>query len=147
MRVGYRSPTWNFVQHLLEMVVAMFVGMFVLGMPADMLFEAVGWTALTEQTVPSTLLMATYMNVGMAAWMRFRGCGWPAVAEMCVAMYASFAVMYPFFWAGVVDGMAVMMVGHVLMVPAMVVAMLFRRDEYSRGHHAHKQEPATQPEG
>jgi hypothetical protein len=32
--------------------------------------------------------------------------------------------------------MAVMVVGHVLMVPAMVVAMLLRRDEYTRGHHS-----------
>jgi hypothetical protein len=135
MRIAYKSPAWNFVQHLLEMTIAMFVGMFVLGMPAEMLFEAVGWTALTEETVPSTLLMATYMSLGMAAWMRIRGCRWPAIFEMSLAMYVPFVVMYPFFWAGLVSDGAVMAVGHALMVPAMIVAMLFRLSEYTHSHH------------
>lgn len=146
MRIAYKSPTWNFVQHLVEMTIAMFVGMFVLGMPAEMLFDSLGWTTLTEATVPSTLLMAAYMSIGMAAWMRFRGCGWPAIAEMSLAMFVPFVIMYPFFWAGLVGGGAVMMVGHVLMVPAMVVAMLFRLGEYTGSHHAHK-ELVTQGEG
>lgn len=128
---------WKFVQHLLEMTIAMFAGMFVLGMPANMLFNAVGWTVLTESTVPRTLVMATTMSLGMAAWMRFRGCGWPAVLEMSLAMYVPFVAMYPFYWAGLVEDMAVMVVGHTLMVPAMIVAMLFRLDEYTRGHGSH----------
>lgn len=130
-----RGPVWNFVQHLLEMTIAMFVGMFVLGMPAGMLFDALGWTTLTEAIVPSTLLMATYMSIGMAAWMRIRGCGWPAIAEMSLAMYVPFVLMYPFYWGGLVGEGTVMTVGHVLMTPAMIVAMLFRLPEYT---HAHK---------
>jgi len=130
----YARPA-RFVQHLLEMTIAMFAGMFVLGMPAKMLFGALGWTALTEATVPSTLVMATTMSLGMAAWMRVRGCGWPAIFEMSLAMYVPFVAMYPFYWAGLAGDMAVMMVGHILMVPAMVVAMLFRLDEYTGAHH------------
>jgi flagellar biosynthetic protein FliP len=129
-----RGPVWNFVQHLLEMTIAMFVGMFVLGMPAEMLFDGLGWTVMNESTVPSTLVMATTMSIGMAAWMRFRGCGWPAILEMSLAMFVPFVAMYPFYWTGLVSDMAVMMVGHILMVPAMVVAMLFRLDEYTHGH-------------
>jgi flagellar biosynthetic protein FliP len=135
MRIAYKSPTWNFLQHLVEMTIAMFVGMFVLGMPAGMLFDALGWTALNDEVVPSTLLMATSMSIGMATWMRIRGCGWPAIAEMSLAMFVPFVLMYPFYWGGLASGDAVMMVGHVLMVPAMVVAMLFRLNEYT---HAHK---------
>jgi hypothetical protein len=145
MRIGYKSPAWNFVQHLLEMTIAMFVGMFVLGMPAGMLIDALGWTALDE-TVPRTLLMATYMSVGMAAWMRIRGCRWPAIVEMSVAMYVPFVIMYPFFWAGLVSDGAVMAVGHALMTPAMIVAMLFRLNEYTHSHN-HARELAAQPEG
>jgi hypothetical protein len=128
-----RGPTWNFVQHLVEMTVAMFVGMFAIGMPAAMLWDALGWTVL-DATVPKTLLMAAYMTLGMAIWMRVRGCGWPAIGEMGLAMFVPFVMMYPFFWAGWVSGMTVMVVGHVLMVPAMIVAMLLRRDEYTRAH-------------
>jgi flagellar biosynthetic protein FliP len=129
---------WKFVQHLLEMTIAMFAGMLVLGMAAKSLFTALDWTTLNDATVPRTLVMATTMSLGMAAWMRFRGCGWPAVVEMSLAMFVPFLVMYPFYFAGLAGDMAVMMVGHVLMVPAMVVAMLFRLDEYPGGHaHAH----------
>lgn len=137
MRITVKGPVWNFVQHLLEMTVAMFVGMFALGMPAEMLFESLGWTALTEELVPRTLLMATYMTVGMALWMRFRGCGWRTTAEMGLAMYVPFLVMYPLYFAGLASATAVMVVGHVLMTPTMVVAMLFRKEEYTRSHAAH----------
>jgi len=137
MKGSSRGPVWNFVQHLVEMTIAMFAGMFVLGMPLKALFGALGWTVVNDATVPSTLVMATTMSAGMAAWMRFRGCGWPAILEMSLAMYIPFVVMYPFYWAGAVDSMAVMMVGHILMVPAMVVAMLFRLGEYTSGHHHH----------
>ena len=127
----------NFVQHLVEMTIAMFVGMFVLGMPLKALFATLGWTATTDATVPRTLVMATTMSAGMAVWMRVRGCGWPAILEMSLAMYVPFAVLYPFYWAGAVDDMTVMMVGHILMAPAMVVAMLFRLGEYTGGHQHH----------
>jgi len=139
-----KGPTWNFVQHLLEMTIAMFAGMFVLGMPAKMLFEALGWHAVNELTVPRTLVMATTMSIGMAAWMRFRGCGWPAIAEMSLAMYVPFLVMYPFYLTGVAGSTAVMVVGHVLMTPAMIVAMLLRKDEYTRGHHRHTRDRAEE---
>lgn len=35
---------------------------------------------------------------------------------------------------------------HVLMTPAMIVAMLFRLDEYTGAHHTHKRDEAAQPE-
>lgn len=130
-----RGPIWNFVQHLLEMTIAMFAGMFVLGMPLKALFDGLGWGVVNDAVVPSTLAMATTMSVGMAAWMRVRGCGWPAILEMSLAMYVPFVLMYPFYWAGLAGGMAVMMVGHILMVPAMIVAMLFRRAEYAHCPH------------
>jgi flagellar biosynthetic protein FliP len=156
VKVVVRGPGWNFIQHLLEMTIAMFVGMFVLGMPAKMLFESLGWTALTENLVLRTLLMATYMSIGIAAWMRFRGCRWRTTLEMCLAMYVPFLIMYPPYFAGWASPTAVMVVGHVLMTPAMIMAMLFRLDEYTGTHRAHKQTEvdkaetkvsAAQPEG
>ena len=144
MKLVVKGPAWNFVQHLLEMTIAMFAGMFVLGMAAQALFDWLGWTAMNEKTIPSTLVMATTMSAGMAAWMRFRGCGWRAIAEMSLAMYVPFLVMYPFYLTGVAGPTAVMMVGHVLMIPAMVVAMLLRKDEYTRAHH-HRHTPEQAP--
>jgi flagellar biosynthetic protein FliP len=106
-----------------------------------MLWDALGWTVL-EATVPRTLLMAAYMTIGMSVWMIIRRCSWPAIAEMGLAMFVPFVMMYPFYWAGLVNTTAVMVVGHVLMVPAMIVAMLLRKDEYTRS--SYRKEPVPE---
>jgi hypothetical protein len=52
---------------------------------------------------------------------------------MFLPTFAIIALM----WSGVVQDVdTAMMLEHVVMLPAMLVAMLLRRDEYS-GHHAH----------
>jgi len=140
-RLFEKGPTRNFLQHLLEMTVAMFVGMGILAWPAHVLFDALGWHVMNEEIIPRTLVMATNMSIGMAVWMRIRGCHWRATWEMCLAMYLAFVPMYPLFWAGWISDTTVMVVGHVLMVPAMAVAMLFRLDMYTQTHHGHKHAP------
>jgi flagellar biosynthetic protein FliP len=127
-------PTWRaaltnraFVVHYLQMLVAMFVGMGVL-MPLTML---IGDGAGVEV---NALLMATSMTVGMSAWMAFRRHPWPGIVEMGLAMYLAFVVLFPLFWLGVLSGDSVMLAGHVLMLPAMALAMLRRREEYVGAH-------------
>ncbi|MCD2441775.1 hypothetical protein LQ757_05725 [Agromyces sp. SYSU K20354] len=120
-----RPSVLRFALHLLEMVIAMLVGMVVL----DPVW-AFAWPGLHENTTAQALVMATNMSIGMAVWMRIRGHGLPAIAEMSAAMYLSFLVLLPFLWAGVLSDGAFMIAGHVLMVPAMLVAMLRRRREY-----------------
>ena len=121
----HRPSVLRFVLHGLEMVIAMVVGMVVLG-PV----WAWAWPGLNENTTAQALVMATNMSIGMAVWMRIRGHGLPAIAEMSAAMYLAFLVLLPFHWIGVLSAMALMAAGHLLMVPAMLVAMLRRRHEY-----------------
>jgi flagellar biosynthetic protein FliP len=45
-------------------------------------------------------------------------------------MYASFVVLFPAYWLGSLSGHNVMLAGHLLMLPAMALAMLHRREEY-----------------
>ncbi|KRC61515.1 hypothetical protein ASE14_11715 [Agromyces sp. Root81] len=120
-----RPSVLRFVLHGVEMVIAMVLGMVVLG-PV----WAWAWPGLGENTTAQVLVMATDMSIGMAVWMRIRGHGLPAIAEMSAAMYVPFLVLLPFHWAGVLPAMALMTAGHVLMLPAMLVAMLRRRSEY-----------------
>ncbi|KRE21180.1 hypothetical protein [Agromyces sp. Soil535] len=120
-----RHPALRFARHALEMVIAMVVGMIVL--------EPVwsfAWPEFSENTTAQVLVMATNMSLGMAVWMRIRGHGLAAIAEMSAAMYLPFLVLLPFHWAGALPAMALMTAGHLLMVPAMLVAMLHRRHEY-----------------
>ena len=121
----HRPSVLRFGLHLLEMVIAMLVGMVVLGP-----IWSWAWPGLSENTTAQALVMATNMSIGMAVWMRIRGHGLPAIAEMSAAMYLPFLVLLPFHWAGALSAMALMTAGHVLMVPAMLVAMLRRRREY-----------------
>ena len=125
-------PTWRaaltdrgFVVHYLQMLAAMIAGMVVL-MPLSMFLGDLGVEA-------DALLMATWMSVGMAAWMAWKRHGWPSILEMSLAMYLSFVVLFPPYWLGVLSGTGVMIVGHVLMLPAMALAMLHRREEYLHG--------------
>lgn len=120
-----QRPALRFTRHAIEMVIAMLVGMVVLG-PV----WSFAWPGLDANTTAGVLVMATNMSIGMAVWMRIRGHGAAAIAEMCAAMYLPFLVLLPFTWAGLLPDMALMTAGHVLMVPAMLVAMLRRRHEY-----------------
>ncbi len=78
--------------------------------------------------------MATSMTAGMTAWMAWRRHSWPAIAEMGLAMYLAFVVLFPPLWLGLLSGDGLMLAGHVLMLPAMAVAMLHRREEYVGAH-------------
>jgi hypothetical protein len=111
----------RFWRHFLEMLVAMVVGMVALG-PL--------WPDLHGGTELHVLVMATNMTIGMAVWMAVRRHRWVAIAEMGLAMYLPFVVLFPPFWAGWMSAGALFTLGHVLMLPAMVLAMLRRPAEY-----------------
>ncbi|MFF5076343.1 hypothetical protein ACFY36_04780 [Actinoplanes sp. NPDC000266] len=108
----------RFALHYIEMVVAMFVGMFAL---------APLWPSLEAYPAAEAMAMTVNMSVGMAAWMLVRKHSWPHIAEMCAAMAAPFLVLLIPYGMGLVDGGTLMLAGHLLMFPAMLVPMLLRR--------------------
>jgi hypothetical protein len=136
-----RASVWRFVRHYLEMVVAMMLGMAVLGPVESVLLDPLGWQAVRAVPELRALIMATNMTVAMVAWMRYRRHGWAASTEMAAAMYLPFVVLFPPLWLGLLSAGGMMALGHVLMLPAMAGAMLLRRDEYVQ--HAHRQRAAT----
>ena len=129
----------HFTRHYLEMVAAMALGMVVLGIPAAAALSAAG-TSIDDLRAgaPALLLigMATTMTLPMVAWMRYRGHGWAASNEMALSMYLPTFLAIGLLAAGVVeDTGALLTIQHVVMLPAMLVAMLLRRHEYSYAHH------------
>ncbi|GAA1016553.1 hypothetical protein Aple_019350 [Acrocarpospora pleiomorpha] len=126
-RIGRARMVGRFVWHYVEMVLAMSLGMLLLGLL---------WGAVLPEVTRldvSTLIMAADMCAGMAVWMRVRRHGWPAIAEMSLAMVAPFLVLLVPYWFGVLPGHLVTSIGHVLMFVFMALAMLRRRAEYT--HH------------
>ena len=54
---------------------------------------------------------------------------------MCAAMYLPFVLLLVSNWLGAISAGTLMMDGHVLMIPAMLAAMLWRRGDYYHPGH------------
>jgi hypothetical protein len=129
------SPNGQFARHYVEMVVAMFAGMIVLGG----LVEGALWASGTStndlsHTAPAVLLlaMAIEMTLPMVAWMRYRGHGWGTNAEMAASMLLPTFLVIALMATDLVGFWSAMSIEHPLMLVSMFGAMLLRRDEYSR---------------
>ena len=131
------TSTRHFARHYVEMLVAMFAGMLVLGGPALLALGAAGVTsAELRSDAPAALLlgMGITMTVPMVAWMRHRGHGWRPANEMGASMMIPTIGVVGLLGAGLVtDVGTLLLIEHVVMFPAMLVAMLLRRDEYTHG--------------
>jgi hypothetical protein len=132
----------HFTRHYIEMVVAMVLGMIVLGLPGEALLRAFGTsTADFQHDAPALALlaMAVIMTVPMVAWMRFRGHAWRPCHEMAASMFLPTFAVIALMGSGIVtDFMTLMSLEHAVMLPSMLVAMLLRFGEYggSHSHHA-----------
>jgi hypothetical protein len=124
------APAKHFIRHYVEMVVAMFVGMAILGFPIGMGMDALG----ADSDAWMFLGMATSMTVPMVGWMVYRGHGWRANTEMSASMFVPAFAIVGLLTTGVLTDTGVLMVAeHVVMLLAMAGVMLLRPDEYL--HH------------
>jgi len=130
------SPaTKHFVRHYAEMVVAMFLGMAILALPARAVLAAAGTSWSELGTGAMFLGMAVEMTIPMVAWMRYRGHGWRPCNEMAAAMLLPTFAAIALLQTGADSG-ALMLAEHVAMLLGMLVAMLLRPAEYTHGAHA-----------
>jgi hypothetical protein len=136
----------HFARHYVEMVVAMLLGMVVLGIPAEAGLRALGSSADDLRAdAPALLLlgMAVVMTVPMVAWMRHRRHGWTPSMEMAASMFLPTFAVIGLLGSGVVTDIGtLLMVQHVAMFPSMLAAMVLRRDEYT-GHVHHRADRAV----
>ncbi|MBM0278346.1 hypothetical protein [Micromonospora tarensis] len=122
---GGRGWWW----HLGEMALAMLVGMLLLGPLWDAAGTLLGVGATLGRPEVAALVMATNMTIGMTVWMRYRAHHWRGVVEMAAAMYVPFLLLVVPYRAGLLDGDGLLLGGHLLMVPAMVLVAVRHRHE------------------
>ena len=128
----YLAQGWRFARHLLEMVVAMMLGMGVFGLALAVMGESPGYANLLVRYG----LMGAFMAAPMVAWMRYRGHAWSDGLEMTAAMLVPMlAPVLPVELgvAGYVPGLSedsLMMLSHVAMIGGMVALMVYRWDRY-----------------
>jgi hypothetical protein len=137
----------HFVRHYVEMVIVMFAGMAVLGLPAGWGMTAMGtsWDEL-QSDVPAAMFgaMALTMVVPMVAWMRLRGHGWRANGEMSLSMVLpTLGAIALLSTDAVEDVGALLLAEHVVMLLAMLGAMLLRPSEYATPAHPHAHAQVT----
>ena len=132
---GRASATRHWLRHLIEMIVAMYVGMMVFGGLLGIVLIAAG-TSFSEasETAPAAMALALMFNmtVPMLAWMRHRGHERARIVEMAIAMAGVAAVTLALLWASAIENTAVCGVECTLMIVATVGVMTVRRREYAR---------------
>src|SRR4051812_50104400 len=84
-----KTRTASFLRHYIEMVIVMFAGMIVLGLPGEAGLHAIGsGTSELRADAPALafLGMAFTMTLPMVVWMRHRGHRWQPTLEMAASM-------------------------------------------------------------
>jgi hypothetical protein len=132
-----RSRRWlRFAGHFLMMVAAMYVGMLTLYPAYDFLAGQRGYVDPTsELPVLSGLVMAFAMTAPMVALMAYHRHGWRPMVEMAAAMVIPTLGATLLYLVGTIPPAAVMSVGHLTMIPAMLAVMLLRFDHYAAVRH------------
>jgi hypothetical protein len=128
-RTGPAHHAHGFGRHLLEMGLAMVVGMM---LSAAIFLTAVGMTAeegMREHAVLFVVLQALGMTVAMVAWMRHRRHNWRSSSEMALAMVVPAVPLICLRLLDVISGPICGLYCLVTLV-AMVVLMLYWRSDY-----------------
>jgi hypothetical protein len=128
-RTGPAHDAHGFLRHLLEMGLAMMVGMMV---SAAIFLSAVGMTAAEAMRVHAVLfvvLQALGMTVAMVAWMRHRRHTWKSSSEMAAAMVVPAVPLICLRLLDVISG-PICGLYCLATIVAMAVVMLYRRSDY-----------------
>ena len=132
----------RFIGHFFEMLVVMMLGMCVLGGAFggvhNLLFGSGFADAWRDHVLLAAFAMAFNMTVPMVLWMHYRGHSWERCGEMAAAMNLPVVPLLVLYGFDAIPGRAVLGLQMMLMLPAMVGAMLYRKEEYSAPHAAHR---------
>jgi hypothetical protein len=135
------------LRHVLEMTVAMMLGMAILGMAFREIHVALFGTgfdsAWHRHTELAVFAMTFNMTLPMVLWMHHRGHSWQLSGEMAAAMFLLAVVLLALFWLGSISADVVLPLEMALMIPAMIVVMALRFEEYAG--HAHVSADPRQP--
>jgi hypothetical protein len=123
-----------FARHFGEMVLAMLLGMAVLGGVAELAFAVAGGSLSDQPGSFQIMLMGFNMTVPMVIWMSYRSHARARNIEMAASMVVPTVAAAFLAWTGALGTGAGMGVQHAAMIPAMLGVMLWRYDDYSRHH-------------
>jgi hypothetical protein len=123
-----------FARHFGEMLMAMLLGMLVLGGFAELAFALFGGSLSDQPGGTQVMLMGFNMTVPMVLWMRHRGHAAARNVEMALSMIVPSLAAAALAWAGVLASGAALGIQHAVMIPAMLGVMLWRYQDYAHPH-------------
>jgi hypothetical protein len=124
LTVGSSGSKRAFARHFGEMVLAMLLGMAVLGGLAELAFAASGSDLSDQSGGLRIVVMGIAMTVPIVLWMSYRGHAPARNVEMAASMNVPTIAAAVLAWAGAVETGAGMGLQHAAMVPAMLGVML-----------------------
>jgi hypothetical protein len=128
-QTGPAHDAHGLLRHLLEMGLAMMIGMIV---SAAIFLTAVGMTAaegMREHAVLFVVLQALGMTAAMVGWMRHRRHSWRSSSEMAAAMVVPAVPLICLRLFDVISG-PICGLYCLATIVAMAVVMLYRRSDY-----------------
>ena len=140
--LGQARGTGRFIRHFIEMIVVMMLGMCVLGVGWGAFHEIVFGSAFADAwrvyVGLAAFAMAFNMTVPMVLWMRYRGHSWERGGEMAIAMNLPLLPLLVLNWFDAIPARGVLGLQMLLMIPAMLGVMLYRKQEYTAPHSVHR---------
>jgi hypothetical protein len=130
-----RGSKRAFARHFGEMILAMLLGMIVLGGLTELAFALSGSSLADQPGGLQIALMGFNMTVPMAIWMSYRGHARAQNIEMAASMVVPTLAAAGLAWTGALETAAGLGLQHAAMIPAMLGVMLWRYEHYSQ-HHA-----------
>lgn len=148
--LGMFQPRWrgalrkvgSYLWHLLQMVIAMEVGMFAYHLLASTVLARTDYAALTDAyPYVGYSAMVASMVVGMVAFMLWQRSTWRYCVEMSLVMVAPLVVLAALVVWALMPIRILYSLGDPLMIVAMAVYMLLRPHQHAhgRGHHVYSQ--------
>lgn len=138
---GPAAGARRFLVHYLEMVLAMAVGMLVYGVLFVSPLDPIGLRAVLQaHPYVNEFLMLVAMSLPMVGFMAYRRHGLRLTAEMVAGMALPAVAVIGLTattWVPLLTERTVSLASHVAMLLGMLVAMLYRRTEYTHAHHHH----------
>lgn len=136
IRRTHTRPRLRFTRHLVEMVVAMWIGMPLGRVLFAAIYGSASTGAVRQHDIAWTLLMALAMAVPMVAVMLYRGHSARGAGEMAAAMIAPALPLVTLEAVHVISGPVAGAYMSASLI-AMIALIAYRRREYQRAAAAH----------
>jgi hypothetical protein len=136
IRFTHTGPRLHFARHLVEMMVAMWIGMPLGRVIFAAVYGSGSNAAVRQHDIAWTLIMAFAMTVPMVAVMLYRGHSRRSAGEMAAAMIAPALPLVALKVDDMISGPVAGPYMGASMV-AMIALVIYRRREYQRAAAAH----------